>query len=67
MLNTLFPLRAEDVTGAYIMAPDGRGRSSAMGTVVLEKVLDLMMLSMMFFYFSDKYHFGNGSIVRVIW
>lgn len=49
MLNTLFPLRAGDVTRAYIMGGEGRGRSFTMGTVVLEKVLDLIMLSMMFF------------------
>jgi len=49
MLNTLFPLRAGDVTRAYIMGGEGRGRSFTMGTVVLEKVLDLIMLSMIFF------------------
>ena len=49
MLNTLFPLRAGDVTRAYLMGSSGRGRSFTMGTVVLEKVLDLIMLSLTFF------------------
>lgn len=49
MLNTLFPLRAGDVTRAYIMGGEGRGRGFTIGTVVLEKVLDLIMLSITFF------------------
>jgi hypothetical protein len=49
MLNNLFPLRAGDVTRAYVIGGMGPGRVFVLGTVVLEKFLDMISYVVLFF------------------
>jgi glycosyltransferase 2 family protein len=48
MLNTLFPLRVGDVSRAYVIGGLGPGRVFVLGTVVLEKVLDMITYVLLF-------------------
>jgi uncharacterized protein (TIRG00374 family) len=49
MINNLLPLRAGDVTRAYIVGGMGPGRVFVLGTVVLEKFLDMLSYATLFF------------------
>lgn len=49
MLNKIVPARAGDVTRAYVVGGMGPGRVFALGTVVLEKLLDMISYLLLFF------------------
>lgn len=48
MLNTLFPLRVGDVSRAYVVGGMGPGRVFVLGTIVLEKMLDMISYALLF-------------------
>ncbi|HEX8682962.1 MAG TPA: lysylphosphatidylglycerol synthase transmembrane domain-containing protein [Ardenticatenaceae bacterium] len=48
-LNTLLPLRAGEVVRVYMVGGRGPGRSFTAGTIVLEKVLDMLSYTLLFF------------------
>ena len=48
MLNTLYPLRIGDISRAYVIGGIGPGRFFTMGTVLLEKLLDMFSYSILF-------------------
>ncbi len=49
MLNLLFPARLGDVSRAYVVGGMGPGRTFVLGTVVLEKFLDMVSYALLFF------------------
>lgn len=49
MLNKFLPARAGDVFRAYVVGGMGPGRAFALGTVVLEKLLDMLSYLLLFF------------------
>jgi glycosyltransferase 2 family protein len=49
MVNTLLPMRAGDVTRAYVVGGLGPGRAFTLGTIVLEKVIDMLCYTALFF------------------
>lgn len=49
MLNKVVPARAGDFTRAYVVGGMGPGRVFALGTVVLEKLLDMISYLLLFF------------------
>ncbi|MGH2544947.1 MAG: lysylphosphatidylglycerol synthase domain-containing protein, partial [Ardenticatenaceae bacterium] len=48
MLNTLVPVRIGDVARAFLVGSLGAGRAFILGTVALEKVIDLLCYSLLF-------------------
>ena len=48
MLNTLYPMRIGDLSRAYVIGGIGPGRVFTMGTVLLEKLLDMFSYSILF-------------------
>lgn len=48
-LNILVPLRVGEVVRVYVVGGAGPGRSFTAGTVVLEKVVDLVCYTLLFF------------------
>ncbi len=48
MLNALFPLRIGDLSRAVIIGREGPGWAFVLGTVVLEKVVDIIWLALTF-------------------
>jgi glycosyltransferase 2 family protein len=49
MLNKFLPARVGDLTRAYVVGGMGPGRTFALGTVVLEKLLDMLAYVLLFF------------------
>jgi uncharacterized protein (TIRG00374 family) len=49
-LNWFVPGRVGDLTRAYVLGADGPGRAFLLGTVALEKVLDLVAYAMLFLW-----------------
>ena len=48
MLNTIYPMRAGDFSRAYTIGGIGPGRAFTMGTILLEKLLDMFSYSLLF-------------------
>jgi len=48
MLNTLFPVRIGDLSRAYVIGGEGPGRVFVFGTVMLEKIIDLLWFAFLF-------------------
>lgn len=48
MLNTLYPIRVGDVSRIYVMGGMGPGRVFTMGTVIIEKFLDMIAYFLLF-------------------
>nr|WP_290665598.1 lysylphosphatidylglycerol synthase transmembrane domain-containing protein [Ardenticatena sp.] len=48
LINTFVPGRAGEIGRLYLVGPTARGRSFVLGTIVLEKVLDLVALGVVF-------------------
>ncbi len=48
MLNNLFPVRVGDLSRAYVIGGEGPGRAFVLGTVVLEKIFDLLWFALLF-------------------
>ena len=47
MLNTIYPMRIGDLSRAYVIGGIGPGRVFTMGTVLLEKLLDMFSYSLL--------------------
>ena len=48
MLNTIYPMRIGDFSRAYVIGGIGPGRVFTMGTILLEKLLDMFSYSLLF-------------------
>lgn len=48
MINTVLPVRLGDISRAYVIGGKGPGRAFVLGTVALEKVLDLFWYGLLF-------------------
>jgi uncharacterized protein (TIRG00374 family) len=49
MLNTIYPARIGDLSRAYVIGGMGPGRVFTLGTVLLEKLLDMLSYMLLFF------------------
>ena len=50
MLNTIYPARIGDLSRAYTIGGYGPGRVFVLGTVVIEKVLDMLSYALLFLF-----------------
>jgi glycosyltransferase 2 family protein len=64
MVNTLLPMRAGDVTRAYVVGGLGPGRTFTLGTIVLEKVIDMLCYTTLFFCSCSACPSPTGSASR---
>jgi uncharacterized protein (TIRG00374 family) len=64
MVNTLLPMRAGDVTRAYVVGGLGPGRTFTLGTIVLEKVIDMLCYTALFFCSCSACQSRTGSASR---
>lgn len=48
MLNSVIPARVGDVSRAYVIGGMGPGRTFVLGTIALEKILDMTMYALLF-------------------
>lgn len=47
MLNAIFPFRVGDLSRAYIIGAEGPGRAFVLGTVFMEKIIDILWYGLM--------------------
>ncbi len=50
MFNSIFPARAGELSRVYVMGEMGVGRAFVVGTIVLEKVLDMISYTLLIFW-----------------
>jgi uncharacterized protein (TIRG00374 family) len=47
MINAVFPVRVGDLSRAYVIGGEGPGRAFVLGTVILEKIIDVLWYGLM--------------------
>ncbi|MDQ4077220.1 MAG: flippase-like domain-containing protein [Chloroflexota bacterium] len=60
MLNTFIPMRVGDLARVHLLGIQGPGRSHTLGTIVLEKSVDMLCYALLFFCspFWCRFRFG---------